>query len=204
MARLEKNVRKRVILEFPPELCSATAKRTGKGCAHYRMVGSTICHSHGGMAKQVKAKAQERIALAIARLDIGAVEPREPGEVLTDALHVVDMVMRNAKLAANHEMTSAEYDKLVQATVRAHHMAKVNHDAGLDERRFRLQEAQAMQMQAVFVRVLNQLDLTPQQRALLPHLLEREIGAVINGNGASRIKAKIDSPRSIEAPHHAA
>lgn len=53
--------------------------------------------------------------------------------------------------------------------------------AGLAERQVRLAEQQGVQMAGVFRRVLDQLGLSVEQRALVPDLLRREIATVTGG-----------------------
>jgi len=194
MARLDRKVRKRVLLEFPSEHCNATAKRTGRRCERWRLVGSTICPVHGAMAKQVRAAAEKRIALAEARLDIRAVEPRLPGEVMTEAAHIADMAMRNALVTMPSPASEAQVASLMGHTSRAHHMSKVNHEAGLDEARYRLQAGQAAQISDLFTAILNdpELDLTHTQRARIPAVVARVVGAGVNGksnNGRAQRKS---------------
>lgn len=41
--------------------CTATAKSTGERCKQPAVPGASVCRFHGGSAKQVKEKAQERL-----------------------------------------------------------------------------------------------------------------------------------------------
>ncbi|MCK9628495.1 MAG: hypothetical protein M0R37_07885 [Bacteroidales bacterium] len=50
--------------EAMSQRCTAHSSRTGAPCKHYAIKGGTVCRTHGGAAPQVKAKAEERIALA--------------------------------------------------------------------------------------------------------------------------------------------
>lgn len=43
------------------ERCEATAKSTGERCKNPPMKGTNVCRMHGGAAKQVREKAQERL-----------------------------------------------------------------------------------------------------------------------------------------------
>jgi hypothetical protein len=159
------------------EQCQAMSRQSGQRCRRLANRGATVCQKHGGSAPQVKAAAAKRIALAEAL----AKEPRRhPWEVLEEALHVSDVLMKEARIAVEDEqITPALVDKLVSALERAHRLAKVNLDAGIDQRRLRLAEAQATQMHAVFTRVLAQLGLTAEQRAQVPELLRAEIRGVL-------------------------
>ena len=42
--------------------CTATAKSTGERCQRAAIKGGDVCHVHGGAAKQVRKKADERLA----------------------------------------------------------------------------------------------------------------------------------------------
>lgn len=178
MARLDKTRRARVMKVIPPAQCTATIHRTGKRCTKPANVGSDVCHTHGGNAPQVRAAAEKRVTLAEAM--VKGVK-RQPWEILEDALHAADLLMREAtfELGAKGTVTPALMDKFVAAFERAHRLAKVNLDAGIDQRRLQLAEAQAGQMHKVFTRVLDALGLTPEQKALVPQLLKREIEGVI-------------------------
>ena len=63
--------------------CEAKAKATGRRCER-RVVGGTVCFVHGGNAKQVKAKREQRVALAEAQAAVPAsvVLQKEPEELL--------------------------------------------------------------------------------------------------------------------------
>jgi hypothetical protein len=78
--------------------CSATAKSTGKQCER-RVVGAPVCWVHGLNAPQVRAKQQQRIALAEAQAAVPAtvVVQREPEEILLTALRDVDAVLQQIK-----------------------------------------------------------------------------------------------------------
>lgn len=185
MARLDKNRRHRVRDVIPKAQCAAVVHRTGKRCVRAAMVGATVCYIHGGNAPQVRAAAEKRVTLAEAMV---SGPKRQPYEVLEDALHAADLLMREAvfELGQSGTVTVALMDKFVQAFERAHRLAKVNMDAGIDQRRMRLAEAQAGQMHQVFTRVLAGLGLTAEQKALVPQLLKREIeGVLVRGEIAA-------------------
>jgi DNA-binding phage protein len=159
---------------IPPTKCGATAKQTGNQCRRWAIAGGKVCPIHGGKAPAVQIAATKRLALAAA---LASEPPRHPWEVLEEALHAIDYLMRQAliKLDQPNTMTASDYTELVAAVQRAHGMAKVNLDAGIDQRRQHLAEAQAAQMHQVFTRVIKALNLTPEQQTLIPSLLRREI-----------------------------
>lgn len=50
--------------------CSARSKRSGERCRRRTAPGATVCATHGGSAPQVKAKAEQRHALAVAAEEV--------------------------------------------------------------------------------------------------------------------------------------
>ena len=56
------------------ERCSATSKQTGKPCRAWAIEGGKVCISHGGRAKQVQAKAAERLLTARIRGELAKAE----------------------------------------------------------------------------------------------------------------------------------
>ena len=56
------------------ERCSATSKQTGKPCRAWAIEGGKVCISHGGRAKQVAAKAAERLLTARIRGELAKAE----------------------------------------------------------------------------------------------------------------------------------
>lgn len=173
MAKLDKTRRRRVQDQLPPQKCSARRK-TGEPCSQYRVIGASVCVMHGGRAPQVVAAAERRVTLAEA-LSTG--DKRHPWEILEDGLHIVDLVMREVVLDVQERgsVTPQLLDKLISAVERAHRLAKVNLDAGIDQRRVRLAEAQAGQMHHMLTAVLSALHLTQEQKALVPDAVKRYV-----------------------------
>lgn len=164
--------------------CSATSKRSGEQCRRLATKGTHVCMMHGAASARVKTAAAKRVALAEA---LARGEKRHPWEVLEDALHSADTLMADAMAGVQAgQLDAALVDKFVAAIERAHRMAKVNLDAGIDQRKLRLAEAQAGQMHQVFTRVLAQLGLTAEQKARVPELLKREIKGVLEIEGTAK------------------
>lgn len=181
MARLAKDRRRLVQDVIPPLRCTATSKRSGVNCRRYAMVGTNVCARHGGIAPQVRAKAEERVTLA-ERLKTAPM--RQTWEVLADTAHIADVLLQDARVSIEQgTFTPASLETLVSALERAHRLSTSNHHAGLAERKARFAEAQAGQMHQVFTRVLAGLGLTPEQKALVPQLLKREIEGVLVQQG---------------------
>jgi hypothetical protein len=78
--------------------CTAKAKSTGERCER-RVVGAAVCWVHGLNAPQVRAKQQQRIALAEAQAAVSdvVVVQREPEELLLDALQDTNAVLQQIK-----------------------------------------------------------------------------------------------------------
>lgn len=123
--------RHRILRELPPRRCSArSSRRPGEQCRRYALVGSDVCHSHGGGAPQVVAKAAERVLLAE---EISRSPRRSPREVLIAAAHTADVLLGRAIAAAGEPLSPDQLDEVVSSVGRAAHLAKITLDAGLDE-----------------------------------------------------------------------
>jgi hypothetical protein len=114
------------IVGLPSMRCTAT-NRAGKPCGMWARVGSTVCHMHGGDIPVVERKSQVRLTLA--QLLQG--DPRHPWEVLLDAVHVADALMREARARVREgdELAPDDLTRLVEATTRAAALAKVSIDS---------------------------------------------------------------------------
>ena len=77
--------------------CTAMSKRSGNRCRRM-VIGGGVCPMHGGAAKQVKAKREQRVLLAEAQAAAPAtVVMREPEEILVDALHDTNATLQAIK-----------------------------------------------------------------------------------------------------------
>ena len=54
--------------------CSAKSGRTGRPCRQWAIRGGNVCRTHGGLAPQVKRKAEERIERARLQM-VGLLDP---------------------------------------------------------------------------------------------------------------------------------
>ena len=163
--------------EVPPRKCAGHTANEREPCDNWAVVGAVVCSTHGGRAPQVKAAAERRITLAERLRDS---PQRQPWEVMEDTAHIADVLMQDARVAIEAgTFTPENLDKLVSSLERAHRLSNANVQTGLSERRQRFAEGQAMAMHKVFTRVLSGLGLSPEQRALVPELLKREIQGVI-------------------------
>lgn len=80
--------------------CTATAKGTGRRCER-RAIAANVCYIHGGRAKQVRQKQEQRLAVYDAQV-AAAQEPvvlqrREAEEVLIDLLDDVTRILAQIK-----------------------------------------------------------------------------------------------------------
>ena len=152
--------------------CAATSKRTGSRCKRAPAVGGTVCTIHGGAAPQVKAAAERRAraraleADAHAVLAFEAVKPiGDPVLELAELAAEVRATVRALGQRVNAlqdpryvsplgtEQTRAELALFGQYQDRLARMLTTLGQLGLDERRVKLNEAQA----AVLVQVLDRL-----------------------------------------------
>lgn len=87
---------------------------------------------HGAAAGQVRRKALQRVALHDA---LASADRRAPAEVLLDAVHVSDVLLQRAQVAAveaDEPVPADILDDLVAAVSRAASLARITHDAGLN------------------------------------------------------------------------
>lgn len=183
--------------ELPPRRCSAKTT-AGDPCGHWRMVGSDVCQTHGGMAPQVRAAALRRVSLAEA---LARADRRPPAEILADTLHTADVMLRRAVEATGAGLATVdELAGVVGHLERAEQFARSVIGLGIEERRTRVAEEQGQAMFDVFSRVLGALGLSEEQRALVPELLRREIGALVAGErpAARPALAAAPPPSTVE------
>lgn len=140
----------------PPDRRCRGHKRDGSACGQWAMRGTSVCQKHGGMAPQVRAKAEWRLAQEQVRLELARINPddyerKDPGEELMEQLHVQscweaylrDEVAHMASL----EQTDMEGKRpqvlmvqWTQASERVAHYSELALRAGVDERRIRIAE----------------------------------------------------------------
>jgi hypothetical protein len=100
--------------------CTATAKSTGAQCRSWATPGAVVCPMHGQNGA-VKRKAEERVTLA----QLMTSDPRHPWQVVLDATHTLDAIMRDhrAEVLAGETVTVDQLDRLMQLTQTTHHLA---------------------------------------------------------------------------------
>jgi hypothetical protein len=110
--------------------CRAVS-RSGERCKRWCSPGHLTCVIHGGGSPQARRSARVREALA----EVLAADPRRPmREIMADAVHVADLVMRDkiAELRDAESITPAAAAALTDAALRASALAKAAMDAGID------------------------------------------------------------------------
>lgn len=154
------------------EQCPALSKRSGRRCKRW-VVGGGPCAIHGGKAPQVNTKRLERVELGEALL---RAPRRSPWEVLGDVLHTADVVAQ----AAREEVTDGNVSPeavyaLTEAIERAGRWAKTALDAGVDERRTRVAEQEGAILAGAVRSILDRLELSPTQQALVGTVVPEEL-----------------------------
>ena len=177
MARLNKTRREDVKKVLPPTKCGRNT-RAGTPCERWVVIGTTVCYMHGGASPQALVKAEERVSLAEA---LARGDKRHPWDVMEDTLHVADVLMQQVLLEVRDKgaVSPALLDKVVSAIERANRLSKTVLDAGVAERRTRLAEGQAEQMHRFVTQVLRALNLTPEQKALVPGAVKGVIEGMV-------------------------
>lgn len=154
---------------IPAIRCSAT-KRDGTPCRKWAHPGAAVCTMHGAKAKQVRAKASQRLTMA----ELHANDARHPWQVVLDATHIADTLMRDAEqqLRGGEPLTAGQVDRLVEITRFTHHLAKTaldtrahEHLAEAFQRDGRLEgELVAEAVTAVALKLVDDLGFDPVRR----------------------------------------
>lgn len=169
-------------------------------CAAWPIKGAEVCGAHGGRAPQVKQKAAERVLEGEAQKanDRYLRNSQPVADPLTALLEIAGEITgfkdflagRLADLGPEswrYEGVAAEqlraevalYERALDRTAKV--LVDIN-KLGLEERQTRLAERQSNLLHATIARVLAALDLTPEQEALVPVVVPRELRA--NKGGA--------------------
>lgn len=178
--------------------CTARSNRSGERCKKAACKGATVCATHGGRAPQVKAAAkrrqdEEKAAKAVATYGL-------PREISPDAA-LLEEVWRTAghvqwlselvQLADPGSLTQRGEQGVVVESVwvklyrdeRAHLVAvsKAAIHAGIAERQVRVAEQQGALLAGAVNRILDGLNLTKQQRALVPQVVPAALREITGG-----------------------
>jgi hypothetical protein len=189
----------------PSIRCSHTVPlRDGSGgrrpCRKWARPGTTVCEMHVGAAAHVVRKADLRMTLA----QVMQHDPRPLGEVLLDATHVADSLMRDLKervLAHDEPVDPDLLTRLVEATRLAHHLAETSVRAGVQVELVRQAHVRAELDGIVIARALGAA-LDAQSRALRERGAPEELVAVLRvaGHRAAheQLRALEDAPAQEE------
>jgi len=96
----------------PPRRCLGH-RRNGEPCGNYAMYGATVCHAHGGLAPQVRARAEVRAE--VMRWGLGDADV-DPGEVLL-------------RLVSQSSTRAEHYGRLLEQAYDAAERIRAAHDA---------------------------------------------------------------------------
>lgn len=188
--------------------CKAKAKSTGKRCARYSIEGGTVCRAHGGASKQAKGAAKRRQAEVKAAQEVEAhaqavlayraeraVENPLDGlaRLATEVTAFKDALAArvNALTSIRYEdMKSAEqlrsevalYERALDRTAR---LLEVMVKLDFEKRMVSLSEAQFDLVSKVIDQVLDNLDLTEEQRDLIPDVVPRAFEVIEGGKAAA-------------------
>lgn len=177
--------------------CTATSRRSGERCRKMATLGATVCCKHGASAPQVRAAARRRITLAEA-MERG--DRRNPLEVLSDAMHVADVVAQQMQAAVSAgEFTAEHAQALVEATKLQAQMAKLALDSGVDPVAMMLRHRDIADGLARIVDdILSRLGLHPGRadvRAAVEGAVRTEVGR--RQQGGPPAEAFVRRPRAI-------
>ncbi len=180
--------------------CSAHRADSGEPCKNRALAGLNVCYYHGGAAPQVRAAGKRRVAEAKAEMSVERALDKaramlsvpidaDPTEALLEALWRAsslvsywqaarDELMGDAPLSATatgalekHTLMRA-YEDAVDRLAR---IAKLAVDAGVAERQVRLTEELGRLVSARMQAAMDDLDLTPEQRARVPAIMKARL-----------------------------
>jgi hypothetical protein len=154
--------------------CVARSSRTGEPCKKWAVRGATVCATHGGSTRHIRAKAAERVALA----EAAARGRRDPWAVLADVTATADELFKRARAeVATDTVTVETMGALLERMDSAGRWAKQLIDSGHVERQTQLAEVQGADLARVIGRILDRLDLTAEQRAAAARVAAEELRA---------------------------
>jgi hypothetical protein len=165
-------------------------RRDGRPCGRWPERGAPVCRQCGGGAPQVKAAAaarREQAAAAQAVVTYGLPRTVAPAAALLEEIartagHVDWLGVQVAAHPDPTAETSRPWVELYRLERR--HLREVCRDAinaGVAERQVTLAEQQGHLMASVITAVLAELQLTPDQRALVATVVPRHLRAVEAG-----------------------
>src|SRR5262245_8882111 len=161
--------------------------------------GATVCLKHGGGARQVRQKAAERVTLAQA---LAQGDRRPPFEVISDALHAADVIMRDVRARVeNDESANAELlTKFVEALERAARMAKLTIDGKFVEMQAWVTRHEGEEIAGVFQRALARVELSEVDNAALRTAFADEMRKMAESDRMTPAALPAAPARQMDAP----
>jgi hypothetical protein len=162
------------------EQCPARSKRTGLPCKRL-VTGGGVCYLHGGRARQVAAKREQRILLAEARAKAlpAVVEPQKEAtadEILISLLSDVRDTLRSLKAEMVGNPSPALLILLGDWIDRCDRISRsviiTRAEERVEQRRVMISETQADQLSTLLFVAITETDLSARQRVdIMDHLL---------------------------------
>jgi hypothetical protein len=188
---------------IPPARCGAvTHTRGGRPCRRFVQVGSLRCNLHSGTAPQAIKKGDDRATIAQLLQHEDPDRPRPLGEVMLEAVHNADVLMRSLddvrlRVLRREEVTGEELDRLVRMSQVAHALAETTVRAGVQVELVRQAQLSREMNSAVVVRALGAA-LDAQSRALrsrgAPEELVELLRVVAHQAAGDELRALEDVP----------
>ena len=191
-----------------PRGCRSHRSASGEPCGNHPIPGGTVCRYHGGRAPQVQAAAARRLALEGVSREagrLGLVLDVDPLDALVESVHeaAANVAVLRLELAELRVQVSADgaiavpdpktgrFEARVHVLVALYNderdrmvrYAKLCLDAGVDERRVRLAEAQGQLLARVVQAAVDACDPTPQERAAATQAAARVMRQIGAGEG---------------------
>lgn len=175
--------------------CRATSKRSGERCRRAAIIGGWVCSVHGGKAPAVKAKALQRVAAAEAESFVAQqVDMRGPltlGDVYRELLRTAALAVewrnlleskvadlnawRYKAFGPGTEQLRSEVALFERAMDRTAKVLELIARLDIDARAKALTAHQGQLVAGAVQRILNALNLTPEQLALVPVVVPLEL-----------------------------
>lgn len=184
------------------ERCGARTRQGGE-CRHEAGWGTETpgvgrCKMHGGASPNGRLHAA-RLAANAAAARLGVAEPIDPHEALERVVAVVhggvEYLRRRVLELDDVEVLDGESGQLhptarafVAELDRLARVAKTATDAGVDERRIQLDERRADLVAALLRAVVDDLELSEEQRRALPGVMARHL-PILNGTAHPALEA---------------
>lgn len=172
--------------------CTAK-KRDGTPCKMWAIRGGTVCRCHGGQLPVVRAAAARRVAIHEA-LESG--DRRHPWEVLFDALHGADVLMREMRVRLGDTETPEAIAEFIKSFERAAQLAKMTLDSRAQEYAATRVQVEAEMIVGLFSEAIDAAHLDEDTE----HRLRRALGDALRRRDELERRADPDpapAPRGV-------